>query len=1047
MSDPLAQPPFEPGTQVRLKHHPSRVGVVQPGSKQRRGFWKVKVSFGQVPEYIRADQLEPLPTGPEHPTDLLKRGRVSGVVELRRTLTHARLSGRLANVIYSMNTTGTDFYAHQFKPVVKLVNSAQTGILIADEVGLGKTIEAGLLWTELRARFDFRRLFVLCPAVLQEKWQRELRTRFGVDAERLNARDTLDRLKRAAEEGTRGQFAIIGSMQGLRSRRARAEGDAEQSGSPSSQLTEFLEEHAQEDPLIDLCVVDEAHYMRNRETQTAALGRALRNVSEYLVLLSATPVHLGNQDLYQLLNLIDPDTFRHQQSFEEIVEANAPLVRARDSLLNGAATSDSLVNELERASAHPLLRSNRQLETLRSELSKPTNLRDPTSVAVVAERLERINLLGGVITRTRKREVQEARVFRDVVSEDVPLTEAEAQFYASVTEVVRDYSIKRGVNQGFLLVTPQRQVCSSMPAALRAWQGKTEEAGNLLWEDLGQDQEDEEDRPLLSEIMRRAGDLASLDELWSNDSKYQMLQQRLEDVFSKDSNEKVVLFSYFRPTLSYLYERLRSAGLECMVLHGGISNKDEVVNAFRESPNGTVLLSSEVGSEGIDLQFSRIVINYDLPWNPMRVEQRIGRIDRLGQQANKIHVWNLFYEDTIDARIYHRLFERLKIFEGALGGLEPVLGDKIGDLTRDLFSDHLTPKQEEERIEQTCLALERRRRDEEQLEADAVHLVAYGDYIWNQVQAARQLHRTISDQDLQTYITDFFVSQYQGSVFSPLASSPSDFEIDLSHDARHDLASFVKAQRLERGTRLTRNDGRGVRAKFENTAVPSPRAREELISQFHPLTRFVRAKIDESDLTTRPAVAVQAPIGGLADDVSPGIYAFSVQRWSVKGLRDVERLYYAAYSLHDGGKALSSNDAERLVGLASSTGEVWAGARAEVDFERAAETVDEWCIETSDEAFDQHVETVSAENHDRAEIQENTLMSRYKREQAWLREVLERHVARGNKGLAKATEGKIQASKNRKERRLREISDRRGLSYGKEDICVGVIQIMPNKET
>ena len=89
--------------------------------------------------------------------------------DLRRNLTHVRLSGRLANVIYSMDVTGTDFYAYQFKPVLKLLNSATSGILVADEVGLGKTIEAGLIWTELRSRFDFRRLMVLCPAVLREK--------------------------------------------------------------------------------------------------------------------------------------------------------------------------------------------------------------------------------------------------------------------------------------------------------------------------------------------------------------------------------------------------------------------------------------------------------------------------------------------------------------------------------------------------------------------------------------------------------------------------------------------------------------------------------------------------------------------------------------------------------------------------------------------------------------------------------------------------------------------------------------------------------------
>ena len=1043
MSHSPTLPPFEPGAQVRLKHDPSRIGVVRPGSKERRGSWKVKVSFGQVPEYIRADQLELISSEPENPVDLLKRGRVSGVLDLRRTLTHARLSGRLANVIYSMNTTGTDFYAHQFKPVVKLVNSAQSGILIADEVGLGKTIEAGLLWTELRARFDFRRLFVLCPAVLQEKWQRELRTRFGVDAEILNAQATLDRLKQAAEKTTRGQFAIIGSMQGLRSRRVRAGGDSAEVDAPASQLVNFLEEHGQEDALIDLCVVDEAHYMRNRETQTAALGRALRSVCEYMVLLSATPVHLGNRDLYQLLNLIDPDNFRHLQSFEEIVEANAPLVRARELLLTGVATPESLENELERATAQPLLKNNRQLEALLADLRGRSSLHDPTDVATFAERLERVNLLGGVLTRTRKREVQESRVLREVISEDVPLTAVEAEFYAAVTEVVRDYSMKRGVNQGFLLVTPQRQVCSSMPAALRAWQRGSGAEGHMLWEDLGQEQASNDDRPLLSEIMSRAGELASLDELWKNDSKYQRLQQRLKELFRKDPNEKVVLFSYFRPTLAYLHERLCEAGVECVVLHGGTHNKDEVISSFEESSKGTVLLSSEVGSEGIDLQFSRIVINYDLPWNPMRVEQRIGRIDRLGQRANKIHVWNLFYEETIDARIYHRLFERLRLFEGTLGGLEPVLGEKIGDLTRDLFSDHLTPSQEEERIEQTRLALEQTRQNEEQLEADAVHLVAYGDYIWNQVKAARQLHRTITDQDLRTYITDFFVSKYQGSVFSQISDDPMEIEVDLSHDARHDLASFVRSERLERGTRLTRNDVRGVRVRFKNTAVPSQTTREEVVSQFHPLTRFVRAQIDASDVITRPAVAVQLSIGDLEGDVAPGVYGFSVQRWWVKGLRDIERLYYVAYRLDAGGQGLSADKAEQLVGLASGEGEVWTGANAVLDFNVVAETVDEWCIEASDQAFDEYVQALRAENHDRAEIQESTLMRRYEREQDSLNAVLERHRARANRGLIAATEGKIRASTNRMEKRRREIDERRQPKYGKEDICVGVIHLVP----
>src|SRR5690606_34956824 len=121
--------------------------------------------------------------------------------------------------------------------------------------------------------------------------------------------------------------------------------------------------------------------------------------------------------------------------------------------------------------------------------------------------------------------------------------------------------------------------------------------------------------------------------------------------------------------------------------------------------------------------------NYDLPWNPMKIEQRIGRIDRLGQRADSILIWNLFYGDTIDSRIYHRLYQRLKIFEYALGGIEPILGEAMRKLTAELMQDQLTSDQEEKRIHQTALALANRQQQEEKLENEASHLMAHGDYI------------------------------------------------------------------------------------------------------------------------------------------------------------------------------------------------------------------------------------------------------------------------------------------------------------------------------
>ena len=129
----------------------------------------LQVQFPDGVRWIPEEQLEGNPARLS-PLDMLETGKLGRPIDLRRTLTHVKLSGRLADVIYSMEATNTDFYAYQFKPVIKLLESPSNGILIADEVGLGKTIEAGLIWTELRSRFDMHRLLVLCPATLREKW-------------------------------------------------------------------------------------------------------------------------------------------------------------------------------------------------------------------------------------------------------------------------------------------------------------------------------------------------------------------------------------------------------------------------------------------------------------------------------------------------------------------------------------------------------------------------------------------------------------------------------------------------------------------------------------------------------------------------------------------------------------------------------------------------------------------------------------------------------------------------------------------------------------
>ncbi len=202
-----------PNTRVRLKGDPTRRGIItgrtRPG--RRDSDLRYQVMFPDTASWVPSDQIEPIPLERESPIDLLQAGKLGRAIDLRRTLTHVRLTGRLADTIYSMETTNTDFYCYQFKPVLRFLLSPSNALLIADEVGLGKTIEAGLIWTELRSRFDLRRLLVLCPAILRDKWQRELSQKIGVRAEITDAGGVLRQLAAhdaATRRGSRSPAAF-----------------------------------------------------------------------------------------------------------------------------------------------------------------------------------------------------------------------------------------------------------------------------------------------------------------------------------------------------------------------------------------------------------------------------------------------------------------------------------------------------------------------------------------------------------------------------------------------------------------------------------------------------------------------------------------------------------------------------------------------------------------------------------------------------------------------------------------------------------------------
>jgi len=1034
---------MEIGTQVRLKFDPGRQGTCTGKTRERAGRILIQVRFPDGPIYVPEDQLEIISESVEDPLELLEKGKLSRATDLRRTLSHVRLSGRLANLIYSMEITNTDYYPYQFKPVLKILNSPGNGLLIADEVGLGKTIEAGLIWTELMSRFDLRRLMVLCPAMLREKWWFELKNRFGINAQILDASQTLSTLKNVESEGALGQFASICSMQGLRPWQGWND-DENPNSAPASLLARYLSDHENELPLLDLLIIDEAHYLRNPESKTSVLGRLLRNVSDYTIFLSATPVHLRSSDLFQLLNLLDEDTFNHISTFGSILEANAPLLVAREAVLKNKLTQDDFQKLLMIAKQHPLLQDNRQLNNLINTPPSNDDLTDPKFRSKVASQLDTMNLLGHVVTRTRKREVQEWKVIRKPVPEYIQLTEPERSFYNLVTETVRDFCNKKNYFEGFLLVTPQRQMSSSMPAALRYWQQKKEcFSEQNLYEDIGDYNNDQKDiGPLTHELISKVDKLGDLKTLWLNDSKFKRLIEVIRKVTSDDPQEKIVLFSYFRQTLEYLKERLDEKGIRCLLMMGGLHyDKNAILKKFRDSPEHNILLSSEIGSEGIDLEFCRIMINYDLPWNPMRVEQRIGRLDRLGQKCPKIYIWNLFYKDTIDSRIYDRLYQRLKIFEFALGGLEPVLGEKIQKLTIDLHREHLTPEEENEQIEQTYQAIEIIRDQEEQLEKEAAHLVAYGDYILNQVKAAHELNRWITGNDIQVYIKDFFTMNYPGCEFKQYEKDKQTFEIKLNNDAKHDLEKFLKANRISYSTNFTRNDPSPVRCRFENKIALENSRHVEVINQIHPIVRFVSQQIENSNKFYYPAVSVKLKSTQSSNNFKMGIYVFTIQKWYVQGLQDIEQLYFAAQNINGIDPLLDEKEAELLVVAAASQGEDWIEAKNMLDLKRIAQLANESCLVLSDDKYEEYITDIENKNSDRADIQEKTLNAHLKNQLEKLNSIKNKHSSLGRCSLVKATEGRITALINRVDRKKKEILEKRKITHGKHEICVGVIKV------
>lgn len=1037
---------MQPGDKVRLKANPGRVGILGNETDGPPHRFRVLVTFTDGEEqFVLKNSLEKVDRASAGPYAMVASGRYGRVEDLRGAITYYRLSGRLANLIYSLNTTNTQFLAYQFKPVLQFLDSPSNGILIADEVGLGKTIEAGLIWTELRARVDAKRLLVICPAMLREKWKTELSERFGVSAEIVDARGLLDHLQ-SVRERPQQQFALIASMQGLRPAKGWND-DEEPSQATTAKLARFLNEADLEEPLLDMLIIDEAHYLRNDETATHRLARLLRPVVQSMVMLSATPIQLRSDDLFNLLNLIDEDSFPFPTSFQYSLQENAPIVALRDRILSHVVSPTDFVETLREAVGSRIFGDNAQLEHLINHPPSAEDLSSPRGRSEIADQLDRINPLTKVVTRTLKRDVQEMRVQRDPVTIRVEMNPIEREFYDRVTEAVRAFCARIDISEGFMLTIPQRQLSSCVAAACKGWLDRTEvddeELESEVFELYG-DAEDNEKRSNLGALLRtlvgiarRVGDHTALEAV---DSKYDMLVRNLKQYWAAYPGKKIVLFSFYRNTLHYLARRLAAEGIQSAVLHGGM-DKHGVLRHFESTEGPDILISSEVASEGVDLQFSSLLINYDLPWNPARIEQRIGRIDRIGQEAEKILIWNFIYTHTIDERIYDRLLERLDIFRQALGSMEAMLGTEIRTLSYELLSHKLTPEQEQERIDRASLAIERVSRQQALLEEEATQLIAHGDFIQNKVRAAKELGRFIRGEDLLAYVKDFLEREFPGTRL--LADDDDELEhvIELSTEARVAFSEFLQQQRLQGATRLL--GAAPPRLIFENRHGRNPSGKER-ITQDHPLVRFVADELKNAGKGPlySPVAAVEI-LGNTVGNIERDIYVYAIARWTVSGARDIERLEYLVQRLADG-SLLDGEQAEFLVNAAGLQGRDWLGASTSLNHAHTAGVLDD-CRAELEERFRAFRDAQIRENRDRVSFMVNTLRHHLENQRRRFHERIEKYRLHGTdkqRRLIPAEEGRLKKLTQRIEARIAELRLKESIQAHDSMVSGGVIRVV-----
>jgi len=524
-----------------------------------------------------------------------------------------------------------NIYPYQLECVYKAISMKKVRMMLCDEPGLGKTIEAGLILKELYESDRISNVLIVVPAGLRWQWKSELEQKLSLPTEVVDAKNL-----EILEEERVG--AYITSFAFFRNRYERFAS---------------LE--------WDMFIVDEAHHASWRSAKdsktysyqsVSSMAKKVQNV----LLLTATPVQLGYYDFWSLINILRPDLFPDYNRFILYIKNYLPTV---SDLRQDAARGEPVADDIS-------FLESRALKLFGLHL-------DPTMD--IDTRLSRLSILDDFIIRHRKRSEFSSMVEREALTKQVQYTEKEMQVYEEISEyLAHEYKMSRELGQrgrGFLAVIFKQLLTSSPKALLATIHKRSVRLENLM--DTVTEESEYELKP--EEMQEQYDAMQSFEERLASlqvDSKLIALTQFVSKVLLKDPSEKIIIFTRFLETQKYL-ARILSEQFRVSCFNGNLGQIEKDKNIEEFKTRSQVLISTEAGGEGRNLQFAHIMVNYDLPWNPVRLEQRIGRIDRLGQDR-KVTVVNMATWDTVEQKIFERLVERLGVWEETIGVCDTMLG-------------------------------------------------------------------------------------------------------------------------------------------------------------------------------------------------------------------------------------------------------------------------------------------------------------------------------------------------------------------------------------